>query len=63
MPAETTRRYTLADVYDFPDDGQRYELLDGALYVTPLARVRHQGVVAQITFRLMQWADIHGGNV
>ncbi len=63
MPAETTRRYTLADVYEFPDDGQRYEVLDGVLHVTPLARRRHQRVVTRIAHRLMQWTDAHGGTV
>ena len=63
MSTDTTRRYTLADVYDFPDDGQRYELLDGRLHVTPLARRRHQRVVGQITYRLMQWTDERGGTV
>jgi hypothetical protein len=28
-------RYTLADLERFPDDGNRYELLDGVLIVTP----------------------------
>lgn len=63
MPTDTTRRYTVADVYNFPDDGQRYELLDGVLHVTPLARRRHQAVVMQIAYRLRQWADGHGGTV
>lgn len=63
MALDTTRRYTLADLYDFPDDGRRYELLDGVLHVTPLARRRHQWVVTQITYRLRQWTDVHGGTV
>jgi len=28
-------RYTLRDLESFPDDGSRYELLDGVLLVTP----------------------------
>jgi Uma2 family endonuclease len=36
------RRYTLADLQDFPEDGQRYELADGRLIVSPMARRRHQ---------------------
>ena len=63
MAVDTTRRYTLAELYDFPDDGQRYELLDGVLHVTPLARRRHQWVVTQIAYRLRQWTDVHGGTV
>lgn len=63
MPVDTTRRYTVAEIYDFPDDGHRYELLDGVLHVTPLARRRHQFVVGQITNRIWQWTQEHGGIV
>jgi Uma2 family endonuclease len=63
MAVDTTRRYTLAEVYEFPDDGHRYELLDGVLHVAPLARRRHQWVVFRITYRLGQWVEVHGGTV
>ncbi len=36
------RRYTLADLDDFPEDGRRYELADGWLLVSPSARRLHQ---------------------
>jgi Uma2 family endonuclease len=36
------RRYTLADLESFPDDGRRYELADGWLIVSPMARRLHQ---------------------
>jgi Uma2 family endonuclease len=36
------RRYTIADLYDFPEDGRRYELSDGWLIVSPMARRLHQ---------------------
>lgn len=38
----STRRWTVADLDDLPDDGNRYELLDGALLVTPPPSFRHQ---------------------
>ena len=63
MGIDTTRRYSVAQVYKFPDDGCRYELLDGVLQVTPLARRRHQRVVFQISYRLGQWTEQHGGTV
>ena len=63
MGIDTTRRYTVAELYAFPDDGCRYELLDGVLQVTPLARRRHQRVVFQISYRLGQWTEQHGGTV
>jgi Uma2 family endonuclease len=41
-------RYTIRDLDSFPDDGCRYELLDGELLVTPAPAPLHQLVVAQI---------------
>jgi Uma2 family endonuclease len=36
------RRYTIAELDDLPEDGRRYELADGWLLVSPMARRRHQ---------------------
>ena len=36
--------YTENDLEHFPDDGNRYELLDGVLLVTPQAALVHQVV-------------------
>jgi len=36
------RRYTLADLDAFPEDGRRYELADGWLIVSPVPRRLHQ---------------------
>ena len=36
------RRYTLADLEDFPEDGRKYELANGWLLVSPTARRLHQ---------------------
>ena len=63
MGIDTTRQYTVAQVYEFPGDGCRYEVLDGVLQVTPLARRRHQRVVLQVAYRLLQWTEQHGGTV
>src|SRR5206468_8768446 len=40
-------RYTIADLQRFPDDGNRYELLDGVLIVTPSPSNAHQIIVSR----------------
>ncbi len=45
---------TYEDLQDLPDDGRRYELLDGTLVVTPAPGGRHQLVVGAL-YRLL-WA-------
>lgn len=40
--------YTVDDLERFPDDGNRYELLDGVLLVTPQAAAVHQVVTNRI---------------
>jgi hypothetical protein len=57
MSAVTTlpwgRPLTRDDLESLPDDGHRYELLDGALLVTPAPTPRHQravmGLIAVLT--------------
>jgi Uma2 family endonuclease len=44
--------YTVDDLDRFPDDGNRYELLDGVLIVTPAPNQRHQIIAARLVARL-----------
>lgn len=44
--------YTVDDLDNFPDDGNRYELLDGVLLVTPQAASVHQIVASRIQVSL-----------
>jgi len=45
---------TYEDYVDIPNDGRRYEILDGELCVTPAARPRHQLVSANLVWILEQ---------
>jgi len=42
------RRYTVEEVLAFPADGNRYEVVQGELLVTPAPRRRHQFVVDRL---------------
>ena len=46
------RDWTVADLADLPEDGNRYEVLDGTLYVTPAPSFDHQAAV-QLLYRLI----------
>jgi len=48
MP-DTARRYTVEQVLAFPDDGNRYELVDGELLVTPAPAQRHEIVLLRLS--------------
>jgi Uma2 family endonuclease len=47
MP-DTLERWTAAQVRELPDDGNRYEVVDGELLVTPAPRFDHQDAVARL---------------
>jgi Uma2 family endonuclease len=47
MPV-TLRRFTVDDLDRFPPDGNRYELLDGVLFVTPAPLPLHEEVVSRL---------------
>lgn len=44
--------FTLADLDALPDDGKRYEVVDGVLLVTPVPLTVHQTVVVELAYLL-----------
>ncbi|MFI5311691.1 MAG: Uma2 family endonuclease [Gemmatimonadales bacterium] len=55
-----TRRWTRADLARLPDDGNRYEVLDGELFVTPQAAFAHQSISTRLMFALHPYCARHG---
>lgn len=41
--------YTVEDLEAMPDDGRRYELIDGELLVSPAPGIRHQKIVTKLS--------------
>ena len=52
------RRWTVADLDDLPDDGNRYEVIDGELFVTPSPSLRHQDAVGCLHLLLSGYLDV-----
>jgi Uma2 family endonuclease len=46
--------FTVDDLGTLPDDGNRYELLDDELLVTPSPRLRHQAISLELALLLRQ---------
>ena len=48
---------TYDDYCQIPDDGNRYEVINGVLYMSPSPIVRHQRVLRRLSFLLGTWVE------
>lgn len=55
--ATKVRRWTRAELARLPDDGHRYEVLDGELFVTPQASFPHQRIATQLSYLLIPYVE------
>ncbi len=49
-------RWTITDLEGFPDNSNRYEIIDGELFVTRAPHLDHQGVIGTTYAALLQWS-------
>jgi Uma2 family endonuclease len=54
-------RVSYADLERAPEDGRRYELYDGEVFVVPAPLLKHQVVQHRVAEMLHRYADEHGG--
>jgi Uma2 family endonuclease len=47
--ATATKRWTLEELHSLPDDGNKYELVRGELFVTPPPTDSHETIAARLT--------------
>jgi Uma2 family endonuclease len=51
--ATRIKRWTLDEVHSLPDDGNKYELIHGELFVTPPPSADHETILSRLT-RLLE---------
>jgi len=56
--APDVKAWTVDDLADMPDDGQRYEVIDGELFVTPSPSLRHQDAIGRLHLLLAPYVAI-----
>src|SRR6185295_12095144 len=56
-------RVSFADLERWPEDGRRYELYDGEVYVVPSPLPRHQIISARLHEAFLDYQRTHGGIV
>src|SRR4051812_5303291 len=52
-------RFHAANIWDAPDDGKIYEVIDGDLYVSPVPAFEHQRRLNRLNKWVINWVDDH----
>lgn len=58
--ATESRPWTMDELHRLPDDGNRYELVHGELFVTPAPTDRHETIAARLGHLLVPYVEAHG---
>jgi Uma2 family endonuclease len=58
-PTDPGLKLTYEDFVQFPDDGQRHELIDGEHYVTASPHRRHQKALGNLHLDVGSWLESH----
>ena len=58
--ATVTKQWTLEEVHSLPDDGNKYELVRGELFVTPPPTDPHETIAARLSRLLDPYVAEHG---
>lgn len=54
-----TKRWTLAELHRLPEDGNKYEVVRGELYVTPPPTDAHETIAARLSAILTPYVSMH----
>ncbi|HEY8175354.1 MAG TPA: Uma2 family endonuclease [Gemmatimonadaceae bacterium] len=57
--AMRVKKWTLAEVHRLPDDGNKYELVRGELFVTPPPGEEHETILAKLSALLTPYVQKH----
>lgn len=55
----TPKLVTYDDYVALPDDGQRYEIVNGELFVTPATSIRHQEIITKLLVLVGSYVSKH----
>jgi Uma2 family endonuclease len=60
VPGPKQGRWTYKDYADLPEDGRRYEVVNGVLYMAPAPSGAHQGAAARVLYYLLTHVEFAG---